>query len=203
LKDNIVKMSKWKERAELMQQSVKAGWDTRPSNLTEINNPANFYICEPVETLYTAMSLIDRSVIEDYVEKGTKEFGTKDQIFEAVSHHTADFIQNNTNDVKMLESVITGNIVHFANSKTAKKAILNKDINHFGVIIYQNYKRADVINLTFRPMALGSPHQAITPEELFGIVCTYMMNDYAKHPEYFDGHDINKIIPAFAVKMGF
>lgn len=202
-KNNVVELSQWKARSRIKNSALQNGWTFPSDALDSISDPVSFYICEPLQSGFSAASVHDRKSIESLVKTGTKKYGTKKKIFETVSVCTMDLITNKkSHDLNLLDVVVTGNIIHFANSETARLAILERGCHHFGVIVYHNPSRPGDVQVTFRPMALSHSEAILDSSELGSAVCSYMFNDYEKHPEYFEGMSFLSVIDRFSSSMG-
>lgn len=203
-KDNIVSIKQWKIRASLVHGAIRQGWNVTPNDLVDINRPTTFYICEPLQTGFTAFSVFDRSGFENLVKTGTKKYGRPREIFESVASVTMDLIAEGLNreNKELMEAVLSGNLINYAGTQTALEIYQDKSYCHLGSIIYNNPLRKDGVVVSFRPIALSNAEATLDKEKLFLAVSNYVLNDQAKHPEYFEGIDVAECLAGFAKRLG-
>ena len=63
------------------------------------------------------------------------------------------------------------------------------------------YFNPDKDSFFMRPLAAADDKSVLAPEDAVLLVCNYMMSDYEKHPEYFDGRVLHEgVLGIFRLK---
>lgn len=195
----IVKLQQWKKRSQLTCEASGLGWDIQKLHLEDLDNPCVFYICEPLTSNFSAIGVFDRKAILNLYKGGTKKYGTSSQIATNTGVLTSSLIDGTIETTKEnIELLITAHIINFCSTKTAQQTLEHDDsFKHFGCIVYFN---PDKDSFFMRPLAAADDKSVLAPEDAALLVCNYMMSDYEKHPEYFDGRDLHEVLSSFIEK---
>lgn len=202
-KNNIIDLKQWLGRAKLVQSATSVGWSVKNADLGDISDLAVFYLCEPIQTQFSAIAVFDRRDLRRFVDGGFEKLSresaerpTRESFFEAAGTLAKETIQKKLpSDDEMFRLMMFANFVNFSTTQTAKLALqTDKDIHHFGAIVYDNPKRKDGVELSLRPFALENKERIIEPGIVALAVSNYILFDFENHPEYFEGLDVVSVV---------
>lgn len=202
-RDNVINLKQWITNSALAKGAMRQGWDVTPKMLMGVHRPATFYICEPLQSGFTAFSVFDRSYFEYLAKNGTEKFGSARDIFEAAAAITIDVIDE-MHDPKSqeMDAALNGNLINFAGTQTARKILDDESYSHFGCIVYRNPLRKDGVIVSFRPTATSSKQSIPSINDIVLTVAQYVLHDLSKHPNHFEGINVMQRLELFSQKLG-
>ncbi len=192
----VVSLEQWRKRDTLVKQAVAAGWSVKPGDLTDLDDPVTFYLSEPLQTQFKAISMFRFSDLVDFVENGTDRFAPQQEIADSMAALTADVLDaGQPVDPDNLRYLMFAHFMNYAATKTAKVVVESHEpaYRHIGAVVYRNPNRPDGIRLTVRPIALANSEPSLEPGVVAMAVLQTMLQDHAKHPKYFIGIDLDDV----------
>ncbi len=202
-RNNVVSIKDWIARSAVEEGAMRPGWDVTPNMLIDVHRPATFYICEPLQTGFTAFSVFDRSYFESIAKGGTEMFGSAREIFEAAAAITIDVIDEmHGPKSEEMDAALNGNLINFAGTLTARQILDDDSYRHFGCIVYRNPLRKDGVIISFRPTATSSTQTILSKDEIVLTVARYILHDFSKHPNFFEGINVMQRLELFSQKLG-
>lgn len=198
----VVSLEQWRQRDSLVKQAAAAGWQVNPGDLGDLADPIAFYLAEPLQSQFAAISMFRFSDLVDLATNGTDRFGSPQDIWESAGRLTDHLLSEGPAvDPLDLRVMMLANFINFSTTQTARLvAESTEPYRHTGVIVYRTPEASDGMNLTVRPIAALNSTPALEPGEVAMMVAQAMAQDYRNHREYFQGVDIEAVFERLAAQ---
>ncbi|PKM47107.1 MAG: hypothetical protein CVV05_01580 [Gammaproteobacteria bacterium HGW-Gammaproteobacteria-1] len=191
----VVSLEQWRRRDNLVKQAVTAGWNVKPGDLADLDDPVAFYLSEPLQTQFKAISMFRFSDLADFVKNGTDRFATRQEISDSTAAITTEVLDaDHPVEPDNLRYLMFAHFINYSATKTAKIVVDSREpYRHIGAVVYRNPNRTDGVTLTVRPIALSNSESSLEPGVVAMAVLQTMLQDYDNHPEYFVGVDLDEV----------
>ncbi|MFT6904167.1 MAG: hypothetical protein ACJAS1_000817 [Oleiphilaceae bacterium] len=176
--------------------------DITAEELSALNKPVIFFVCDPLISHFCSSYAVDYSMIERIASDGISTFGDKQTIFNNVANSTIKYLENKSgNSDSLLEKVMLGNLINLVANDSLEPITADTTYNYCGVIVYRYQGGNDSTFVSLRPMSIKPQKELLKTEMLIKKICRTIFNDYITNPSPFIGVNVMERINSFANAM--